>query len=305
MKLKSEAGSKLNELCSNVGIPSRLFTDNAGEETGGEWETVRHKHLIPQGYTEPHTPWQNKTELEIGEEKAHYCHIMHRAQAPEALWDHDFEHTDEIRQNLARKNLGWRTPFEVLTGDTPNISNLLEFGYYDWVWYWDPTSARFPADPLQLGRWLGRDHSHGPAMCYKILKPNVHWVVRSSCTPLSDSDKRDATVNDRMAAFTIKIDDIIGKFDPSFIFEEETADFETLPSLDDTQDETDLPPLDVDDAQGYFGICCARDSHLSIRGPRRRGAASGVRRCRGTVRLIRIPTTKWESAWQPQGGSSE
>jgi hypothetical protein len=56
MKLKSEAGSKLNELCSNVGIPSRLLTDNAGEETGGEWETVRRKHLIPQGYTEPHTP---------------------------------------------------------------------------------------------------------------------------------------------------------------------------------------------------------------------------------------------------------
>jgi hypothetical protein len=35
MKLKSEAGSKLNELCSNVGIPSRLFTDNDGEETDG------------------------------------------------------------------------------------------------------------------------------------------------------------------------------------------------------------------------------------------------------------------------------
>jgi hypothetical protein len=49
MKLKLEAGSKLNELCSNVGIPSRLFTDNAGGGTGGEWETVRRKHLIPQG----------------------------------------------------------------------------------------------------------------------------------------------------------------------------------------------------------------------------------------------------------------
>jgi hypothetical protein len=59
-------GSKLNELCSNVGIPLRLFTDNDGEKTGGEWETVRRKYLIPQGYTEPHTPWQNKAELEIG-----------------------------------------------------------------------------------------------------------------------------------------------------------------------------------------------------------------------------------------------
>jgi hypothetical protein len=60
-------------------------------------------------------------------------------------------------------------------------------------------------------------------MCYKILKPNGHWIFRSSCTPLSESDKRDAMVNDRMAAFTTKTDDIIGKFDPSFILEEETA----------------------------------------------------------------------------------
>jgi hypothetical protein len=79
------------------------------------------------------------------------------------------------------------------------------------------------------------------------LKPNGDWIVHSSCTPLSDSHKRDATVNDSMAAFTTKIDDIIGKFDPSFILEEETAEFETLPSFDVTQDETDLPPLDVDD----------------------------------------------------------
>jgi hypothetical protein len=62
-------------------------------------------------------------------------------------------------------------------------------------------------------------------MCYKILKPNGHWIVRSPFNPLSDYDKRDAAVKDRMTAFTTKIDDIIGKFDPSFILEEETAEF--------------------------------------------------------------------------------
>jgi transposase InsO family protein len=106
MKLKYSAGSKLNELCSSVGIPAILVTDNADEETGGEWETVQRKHLIPQRYTEPRTPWKNKAELEIGEEKAHYHRIVHRAQALEALWDHGFEHTDQIFQNTARKNLG-------------------------------------------------------------------------------------------------------------------------------------------------------------------------------------------------------
>jgi hypothetical protein len=86
-------------------------------------------------------------------------------------------------------------------------------------------------------------------MCYKILKPNGHWIGHSSCTPLSDSDKRDAAVKNLMTAFTTKIDDIIGKFDPSFILEEETAEFETLPSLDENQDVSDLPLLDIDDEE--------------------------------------------------------
>jgi hypothetical protein len=55
--------------------------------------------------TEPQSTWNNKAEPKIGEERAHYQRIIHRVQAPEALWDHGFEHTDEIRQNLARKNL--------------------------------------------------------------------------------------------------------------------------------------------------------------------------------------------------------
>jgi hypothetical protein len=128
IRLKSDAGSTLNGLCSSVRVPARLITNSAGEETGGEWETVRRKHLIPQCYTEPHIPWKNKAELEIGEEKAHYRRIMHRYQAPEAIWDNGFEHTNQIRQNTARKNLGWRTPLEVLTGDMPDISDLLDFG---------------------------------------------------------------------------------------------------------------------------------------------------------------------------------
>jgi hypothetical protein len=128
------------------------------------------------------------------------------------------------------------------------------FGSVDWrhtgyiqSFIFGSNQARFPADPRKLGQWLGRDHANDPAMCYKILKPNGHWTFRSSCTPLSDSYKSDAVFKDRMTAFTTKIDDIIGKFNPSFILEEETDEFETLPSLDETEDESNIPPLDVDD----------------------------------------------------------
>jgi hypothetical protein len=131
-------------------------------------------------------------------------------------------------------------------GDTPDIYDLLDFGYFDWVWYWEPTSACFPEDPRNIGRWLGRNHAHGPAMCYKVLKPNEHFIVRSSCTPLTNADKNDPAVRDRMTDFTNDVDNIIEKLDSSYILEEDTADVEGLPPLNKCDDESNLPPLDVD-----------------------------------------------------------
>jgi hypothetical protein len=97
----------------------------------------------------------------------------------------------------------------------------LDLGYYDWVWYfvwyWDPSNDHSPAHPLILGRWLGREYAHGPAMCYKVLKPNGHWIVWSSFTILTDANKRYLAVNDSLPALSIEPEAIIGKFDPSFI----------------------------------------------------------------------------------------
>jgi hypothetical protein len=47
-------------------------------------------------------------------------------------------------------------------------------------------------------------------------------------------------------AFTKDVDNIIGKFDSLYIFEEDTADVEDLTPLHESDDESNLPPLDVD-----------------------------------------------------------
>jgi hypothetical protein len=138
-------------------------------------------------------------------------------------------------------------PLEVLTWDTPNISDLSGCAYYDWVWYCDPINAWFHVKPHTLGRWLGCDRDNGPAMCYKVLKPNGHWIVWSSCTVLEDAEKRDPVVNDHMAAYSVELEANIGKYYPSFILEEDMADVEAPPPLNDTEDESDLPPLGAED----------------------------------------------------------
>ena len=46
------------------------------------------------------------------------------------------------------------TPIEQLTGDTPNISELLDFAFYDRVWHKENAGLGIP----ELGRFLGIAH---------------------------------------------------------------------------------------------------------------------------------------------------
>ncbi|MGH3053835.1 MAG: hypothetical protein ACRDL7_02535, partial [Gaiellaceae bacterium] len=165
MKTKSEAGYKLNKFVQSVGIPHQLVVDNAQEEQYGEWGRVVKHYLIDQKWTEPGSPWQNQAEREIKELKAHFRRIMNRSQCPERLWNFGIKYTSDLRANLSRPPLEGRTPVEVTTGDTPDISELLDYEFYQWVKYRE-LGTRFPEQRMELGRWLGIAHDVGQAMCY-------------------------------------------------------------------------------------------------------------------------------------------
>ena len=58
------------------------------------------------------------------------------------------------------------TPYESVTGDTPDISEYVDFGFWDLVWFWDkPRDDRNP----KLARWLGVAHRVGSALCYYVI----------------------------------------------------------------------------------------------------------------------------------------
>ena len=39
--------------------------------------------------------------------------------------------------NLIARGSDKRTGYERVTGDTPDISEYLDYEFYDWVYYWD------------------------------------------------------------------------------------------------------------------------------------------------------------------------
>ena len=67
----------------------------------------------------------------------------------------------QLTASLAEKLQG-RTPLELITGETPDISEYLYFGGYDRVWYKQGAGLR----ETKLGRFLGPSHKVGSLMSY-------------------------------------------------------------------------------------------------------------------------------------------
>ena len=58
-----------------------------------------------------------------------------------------------------------RTGYEILFGNTPDISEYVEFDFYDYCWYWDSPQG-LPHENKHLGRCLGFAHIVGQEMVY-------------------------------------------------------------------------------------------------------------------------------------------
>ena len=91
------------------------------------------------------------------------------------------------------------TPQCLLTGDTPDMSRLVEFAFYDFVWYWDP--GRHSLENRKLGKYLGSSRDIGEAMCANILGVEGYVMGRTSVWPLTDEEKRSEVVKEQMKEF--------------------------------------------------------------------------------------------------------
>ena len=105
---------------------------------------------------------------------------MQRTNSPLSLWGFCTQYTIELRNQIARPLplLHGRTPYEVITGNTPDISEFLEFTWYQPVWYHESTA--FPRHTKHLARWLGVAHKVGQAMCYWLLPISTVPIARTT-----------------------------------------------------------------------------------------------------------------------------
>jgi hypothetical protein len=205
MEKKSMAGQALRQFIRDFGVPEQLTSDGASEQTGPKTEFMQNvrKYEIEHHVSEPHRPQQNRAESVIREVKKRWFRQMTKKRVPKRLWDYGIVWICEVMSLTANSNfaLDGRTPLEQLTGETPDISEYLDFGFYDWVWYKDNAGV---GDNM-FGRWLGVSHRIGNLMSYWILTSNGRVISRTTVQRVTNLEMTTTEVKQRIHEFDERI----------------------------------------------------------------------------------------------------
>ena len=160
---KLEAGTTLYRMIMDVDVANKIFMDNAPEQTGYNTEMQRVARLTRMEFqtTEPYSTLQNKAESinKIIKGKARrrrvQRNITKRVREFGMVWKAD------IYYRTAGKD--GHPDLERSTGDKIDISEWLEFEFYDLVWFWNnqsdntagttnPRGTQKPDNPLKVIR---------------------------------------------------------------------------------------------------------------------------------------------------------
>ncbi len=106
-----------------------------------------------------------------------------------------------------------RTPYEILTGNTPDISEYIEYEWNQPIWIFNP--GTFPEQQQIVGRWIGVAHRVGQAMCYWVLPPSGIPIARTTIQAISKDELATRDVMTQIYDFDTEIAINLGPTDNS------------------------------------------------------------------------------------------
>ena len=133
---KAKAGDALKEFIADFGVPDKVVMDGASERTGRKTMFMQQlrKHHIDFHITEPECYNQSKAKGVIREIRKKWFRVMTKSAVLKGLWDYGLRWVVEIMQPTASDagDLRGRTSLEKVMGETPEISEYVDFGFYDY-----------------------------------------------------------------------------------------------------------------------------------------------------------------------------
>ena len=163
----------LKEFAPEIGVPTKLILDHAGEHGSDEVRKFAKECAMAVQLFEESTQWSDLAEKYIGILKTAALKDLHDSFCPMKLWCYAVEYRTAVHNVTAHDTfkLGGVNPSMVTHGQEADISNLCRFKFYEWVYYWDQ-KENIPEQKGRLGRTLGPSKFEGNEMAQYILKEN-------------------------------------------------------------------------------------------------------------------------------------
>ena len=248
----------LRLFAKEVGAPDVLVADPRPTQKKKEVKDFCNKIGTKLHLLEAETQWANRAELYVGLLKEGTRKDMRAMHSPLVLWDYCVERRALILNATAKNlyQLQGSNAHTVTFGEEMDISNICQFGWYEWVYYRE-VSAKYPYQQECLGRCLGPARNEGNEMAQWVLKYNGKIVPRRSVRRLTPGEmalSNETEVRKRLQ-FDANIQTKLGdgyslppknSSDTRHFFSDDCYE----PYEDDEEDHRLIPEADVIDATG-------------------------------------------------------
>ena len=236
MAKRSQVGKTLTDMADDVGIPDNLTCDLAPELVGRHTEFMKEANRLKVRVRSSEAGRKNQNyaaESEIGTLKKRWRLRMNKKTVPKRLWDFGLVYESELLSRMARGPDG-RTGYEEVTGNTGDISEWLDFEFYDLVWWYDASVKYDVTDQgRQLARWLGASHRIGSDLCHWLVTESGKIIAKTTVQHVVRQDYLDPKVKEQIDEFNRKLTE---RLDDANFMVEDADEYESL-YLDDEEGE--------------------------------------------------------------------
>ena len=189
MESKSDFRDALHLFCKEFGVPVTLVVDPVGEQTSRHVQKFCNQDGNTLRILQESTQWANRAELYIGLLNNAIICILRNSDCPLKLWYYCAQRRALIHSLTPKSlfQLEKLTPYEQQFGTPGDISNLCQFGWYEWCYFCEERN-NFTFNKDILGRVLGPMKNEGNELAQAVLTSRGTVLPRSSVCRLTERE---------------------------------------------------------------------------------------------------------------------
>ena len=164
----SSAPESYEDCIRAVGSLNKPVIENSQVLTGTKWTNISRRYFIDTGLTVPKHQHQNYCEQVGGNVKFSVLKLFHNTpHAPVSYWYYAASFLDKTRRYISHPSIGNRSGYEVIKGETGDIS-IFRFYWFEPIWFYNPQSS-FSKDKMEPCFFLDLADNTGDNFSYVVL----------------------------------------------------------------------------------------------------------------------------------------